>query len=96
MLRFFVAWNLWLAAGLSLVLAQGYARRAPDYYTVFGFGWIEPALFWCVVVATFVVAAGCFVAWRRSVPTNTHGGTPRPQARGFDVIAKPQGEAAAA
>ena len=70
MLRYFVAWNLWLAFALVLILGQGYARHSPDFYNVFGWGWIAPDTFWFVVAAAFAAAAGCLIAWRRSlVPT---------------------------
>jgi hypothetical protein len=36
MLRYFIAWNLWIVAGVSLLLGRGYARQSPDFYTVFG------------------------------------------------------------
>ena len=68
MLRYFVAWNFWLAFALVLMLAKGDARVAPTFYTVFGVGWIRPELFWAVVAIALAAAAGCALAWRRTLP----------------------------
>jgi hypothetical protein len=95
MLRCFIAWNLWLAAAFAVVLGRGYARRSPDFYTVFGMGWIEPSLFWCVIIAAFALATFCFIAWRRSSPAVPHQPGPRAAPRGFDVLPPAQHDPAA-
>lgn len=67
MLRYFVAWNLWLGFGLFLILGKGYARQSPDYFSVFGWGWIEPSHFWFVVLVAAAATAGSLIAWRRTI-----------------------------
>jgi hypothetical protein len=67
MLRYFIAGNFWFAFALILVLAKGYARHSPDYYTVLGFGWIAPTAFWSVVLAAMVAASVYAIAWRRTI-----------------------------
>jgi hypothetical protein len=90
MLRYFIAWNLWLAAGLALVLGRG---DVGHHYTVFGGGHVDPEVFWCVVAASFAVAIVCFRVWWVSLPHSMHGmlpglpaGPARREARGFEVV----------
>lgn len=82
MLRYFIAWNLWIVAVVSLLLGRGYARRSPDRYTIFGMGWIEPGWFWCVVLIAVAAGAACFVLWHRS----REQAVPVIPPRGFEVL----------
>lgn len=66
MLRYFIAGNFWFAFALILLLAKGYARQSPVYYTVFGVGWIAPTAFWSAVLAATIAAIVYAVAWRRT------------------------------
>lgn len=66
MLRYFVAWNLWLAFAITLILGKGGARVAPTFYTVFGYGWVTPSVYWCAVAIALAATSICFVGWKRS------------------------------
>ena len=90
MLRYFIAWTLWIVAVVSLLLARGYARRSPDKYTIFGVGWIEPEWFWCVIAICVAAGMGCFVLWHRSRQHAAAANMPR----GFEVLPQHGGTAA--
>ena len=67
MLRYFVAAQAWLAAALTLLLARGYARTSPDFYDLFGVGWISPSTYRLVVLVCFVLAAVFTGLWLKTL-----------------------------
>ena len=86
MLRHFVAWNLWLAGAMAMLIGRGYARRSPDYYTVFGGGFIEPVTYWFVFGVAMIVTIGCFVMWIRSIPPRGKYTEAERAPQGFEVV----------
>ena len=56
MLRYFIASHFWLLLGMSLVLGGGYARYNPNFYNVFGLGFIDPKTYWITVGLCFAIA----------------------------------------